>query len=85
MTRLTVRLETPKGEFVSFCHLMPFAVLPEVVAWGERVFIHSGARRDNIPVYLEGLLVYPIDEQGMPVYYPQYVGPGNPDSGNSPS
>jgi len=41
--RLTVRLETEAGGFVSYGSMPPYLTKPKVVFWGERVFARAGS------------------------------------------
>ncbi len=46
-----VKLFTRGGEFVIEIEVLPFALMPEVIQWGTRIFV-----RENDERYLEGFL-----------------------------
>jgi hypothetical protein len=50
-----VRLQTREGEFVAEVRIPPFALLPEVLIWGSRVFCRVGEAERGAH---EGALVY---------------------------
>lgn len=61
------RLLTQHGEFVAEADMPPFKVLPDVVAWGERVFkldeesSEAAVRLGGaVAVYKEAKFFYPI-------------------------
>jgi hypothetical protein len=55
---IRVKLVTNKGEFVSYVQIPPFLDPPEVLIWGERVFIpgmlkFADKSDPTLPVYRE--------------------------------
>ncbi len=64
---MKVKLETKTGELVTHEYVIPMALLPEMIMWGERFFLlydnfdvreekrwHTGT---TVPIYREGLLI----------------------------
>ncbi len=61
---MRIRLCTNHGEYVATVEIVPFLTLPEVVGWGERVFVYKysriveGAPGNSEPVYHEAFTTW---------------------------
>lgn len=57
----TVKLETERGELVTFADLPPFRTMPAVITWGLRTFVAQDLDADGPAVYREVFAVAVAD------------------------
>lgn len=60
----TVELQTRDGKFVACVEITPFPDpgMPEIVAWGDRIFLRSDYRNDGEVVTMPGGKPWPYRE-----------------------
>lgn len=57
MGQMSVRLEARNGALLAIASIPRPEMLPEVVRWGERLFVSRGRRVDGNPLYREAISV----------------------------
>jgi len=56
MTRIT--LNTRSGDLVAEAEVPPFERMPEMIRWGDRMFVQADGFDAEAPIYVEGLCFY---------------------------